>query len=68
MDTRLFINISEIKQGMMVQLTPTVIRLEQVNLWYDAPKEEVLIDRSKLKERAIILNKNNDAMRTAIKR
>ena len=32
----------------------------QANIWYDAPREEVLIDRSKLKECAIILNKNND--------
>ena len=33
----------------------------QMNIWYDAPGEEVLIDSSKLKERPIILiSKNND--------
>ena len=34
----------------------------QVNIRYDAPRKEVLIDRSKLKERPIILTKNNDAI------
>ena len=31
----------------------------QVNIWYNAPREEVMIDRSMLSECAIILRKNN---------
>ena len=63
-------------QGMLVQPTPTIIRLEKGPIpsptppitpsseyWYDASIAEVLIDsRSKLEERPIILSKNNDAI------
>ena len=30
--------------------------------WYDAPRDETLIDKSKLKDREIILSRNNDAI------
>ena len=33
-----------------------------VKEWYDAPRKEALIDRSKLPERELILRKNNDAI------
>ena len=32
------------------------------NIWYDAPRSEVLIDRSKLEDRVIILSKINDTL------
>ena len=34
----------------------------KVKEWYNAPRAEALIDKSKLKGRAIILSKNNDAI------
>ena len=33
-----------------------------VKEWYDAPREEALIEKSKLVAREIILSKNNDAI------
>ena len=30
--------------------------------WYEAPSDETLIDKSKLKDREIILSRNNDAI------
>ena len=38
-------------------------RLHQhVNMWYTAPREDSLIDKSKLADRETILSKNNDAI------
>ena len=36
--------------------------LIHVNTWYDAPREEILIEKSKLEARELILKKNNDAI------
>ena len=33
-----------------------------MNNWYDVPRAEALIDRSKLVDREIILSRNNDAI------
>ena len=39
------------------------VRLIQlVNNWYDAPREEIIIDKSKLEPRERILKRNNDAI------
>ena len=35
---------------------------QHVNYWYDAPREQRLIDKSKLEPRERILTKNNDAI------
>lgn len=34
----------------------------QVNIWYNAQRKELLIDRSKLQQRVKILKKNNESI------
>ena len=36
--------------------------IQHVNMWYEAPRKEILVDKSKLAPRKQILKKNNDAM------